>query len=248
MKRLFGGDAPVDAHGFRLRGREVSRLEALSDAVFGFAITLLVVSLEVPRSYDELMTMMTGFVSFGICFAMLLMVWYTHFTFFVRYGLHDFTTVILNSILLFVVVFYIYPLKFMFTLMVAGFLGIGRTPDMDFSMTGDQAVTLMLLYSLSIVVVFSVFCAMFVHAWRRREALGLDALERHITVTSIRYCAIWMLVGLLSMALAGFGGPRMVAFAGMSFALLGPLQGFNGWLRSRSAPAREEGERELAAA
>jgi allantoicase len=27
----------VDANGFRLRGREVSRLEALSDAVFGFA-------------------------------------------------------------------------------------------------------------------------------------------------------------------------------------------------------------------
>ncbi len=36
---------------FRLRGLEVSRIEALSDAVFGFAITLLVVSLEVPRKF-----------------------------------------------------------------------------------------------------------------------------------------------------------------------------------------------------
>ena len=34
----------VEKSVFRRRGTEVTRLEALSDAVFGFAITLLVVS------------------------------------------------------------------------------------------------------------------------------------------------------------------------------------------------------------
>lgn len=38
---------------FRLRGHEVSRIEALSDAVFGFAITLLVVVLEVPQTFGS---------------------------------------------------------------------------------------------------------------------------------------------------------------------------------------------------
>ena len=35
-------------------GREVSRIEGFSDAVFGFALTLLVVSLEVPDNFDGL--------------------------------------------------------------------------------------------------------------------------------------------------------------------------------------------------
>jgi len=38
-----------------LRGREMSRIEGLSDAVFRFEITLLVVSLEVPNTFDELL-------------------------------------------------------------------------------------------------------------------------------------------------------------------------------------------------
>jgi uncharacterized membrane protein len=41
---------------FRWRGKEISRLEGLSDAVVAFAVTLLVVSLEVPRTFDELLS------------------------------------------------------------------------------------------------------------------------------------------------------------------------------------------------
>ena len=52
--------------GFRWRSHEVSRIEGLSDAVFGFAITLLVVSLDVPRDFTELANRMRGFVAFAI--------------------------------------------------------------------------------------------------------------------------------------------------------------------------------------
>src|SRR4029077_13766622 len=110
---------------FRWRGHEVSRTEGLSDAVFGLAITLLVVSLEVPRTFAELMYAMRGFGAFAISFTLLFIVWYNQYKFFRRYGLQDDVTMVLNGILLFVVLFYVYPLKFVFTLIVNLFTGGG---------------------------------------------------------------------------------------------------------------------------
>src|SRR5438445_8553145 len=114
-----------DNKKFRWRSHEISRIEGLSDAVFAFAVTLLVVSLEVPRTFSELMYAMRGFGAFAISFTLLFIVWYNQYKFFRRYGLQDNVTMVLNGILLFVVLFYVYPLKFVFTLIVNMFTGGG---------------------------------------------------------------------------------------------------------------------------
>src|SRR5438132_2805264 len=112
-----------DSAKFRWRSHEVSRIEGLSDAVFAFAVTLLVVSLEVPKTFADLMTVMRGFGAFAISFTLLFIVWFNQYKFFRRYGLQDNLTVILNAVLLFVVLFYVYPLTFLFSFLLSSVTG-----------------------------------------------------------------------------------------------------------------------------
>src|SRR5438128_1553215 len=101
--------------GFRWRGGEVSRVESLSDAVFGLAVTLLIISQDVPKSYDGLIRSLLSFFPFAICFAHLMFVWFEHYKFYRRYNLRDDRTTVLTLVLLFLVLFYVYPLKFVFS-------------------------------------------------------------------------------------------------------------------------------------
>ena len=112
---------------FRNRGEDISRLEGFSDTAFGFAITLLVVSLAAPTHFTELLQLIRGLPAFAVTFFLVATIWYSQYTFFRRYGLGDLTTVILNLALLFVVLFYVYPLKFLFGLVFSRALTRSKT-------------------------------------------------------------------------------------------------------------------------
>ena len=90
---------------FRWRSSEITRIEGLSDAVFAIAVALLIVSVEVPKTFYELMAAIRGFFAFAICFALLLQVWHEQYQFFRRYNLQDSISVFLNCTLLFLVLF-----------------------------------------------------------------------------------------------------------------------------------------------
>src|SRR5205809_3523155 len=152
-----------DFPGFRLRGREVTRLESFSDAVFAFALTLLVVSLDVPKSFNDLVITMRGFPAFAICFLFLALIWNGHYKFCRRYGLDDGTARFLTCVMLFLVLFYVYPLKFLFNLSVTALLFGSVQP---LSMSGEQFTTLLVIYGLGFAAVYLAMTLLYLHAYR----------------------------------------------------------------------------------
>jgi uncharacterized membrane protein len=210
---------------FRWRGEDITRLEGFTDSVFAFAVTLLVVSLDVPDSFDELLRTMRGFVAFAICFYLLLIVWHDHYRFFRRYGLNDTPTMWLNSALLFIMLMYVYPLKFLFTLLMSELFGFADTETIELS----QVPLLMVIYGAGFVAVQLVFVVMYLRAYRLRADLELDALELSVTREEIQSFLLNAAVGLLSIAVAVLGGAPLVAVAGYAYILLFPLQFINGY-------------------
>ncbi len=175
----------IGKDGFRLRGTEMSRIDGFSDVVFGFALTLIVVALEVPRTYEELHRALLGFPAFCICFLFLIMVWYAHYRFFRRCNTHDFATIVINSVLLAVVLLYMFMLKFLATMITAELMphqeaGSGYKYVPIFNAPW-QAHELMVLYGLGFAFTYFCLAALYANAWRHREALHLNALERTLT-------------------------------------------------------------------
>lgn len=223
--------APALGPPFRLRGQQTTRLEGFSDAVFGFALTLLVVSLEAPRTFAEFQEALSGLLPFTICFAIFLPIWLEHHTFFRRYALGDPWTVLLNSLLLFVVLAYVYPLKFLFSLLSWELMGALPSAVTEPPITLAQMKVLMYVYGVGFAAIAGIFALFYANALRQAERLELTALERHDTVTSIAVQLVMVTVGLASIAAVASG--LHVRWAGLVYFAIGPAIGTARWLRGR---------------
>ncbi|MEZ4948311.1 MAG: TMEM175 family protein [Saprospiraceae bacterium] len=135
-----------------------SRIEAFSDAVFGFAATLLVVSLEVPKSFELLTQQLKGFASFGLSFLALVLIWFVHYNFFRRVNRFDNWILAFNMILLFLVLYFVYPLKFLTNMLVE-----------PIKMQPEEFSLLFQLYSLGFLAIFLTIALMYFRAGRNEQ-------------------------------------------------------------------------------
>lgn len=228
-------------HGFRWRGTDISRIEGLSDAVFAFAVTLLVVSLEAPKTFTELVRLMHGFVSFGVCFALLLMIWHAQYIYFRRYALDDKTSFLLNAALLFVVAFYVYPLKFLFTIFVNGMTGYHEVTAAGVPIRAMQRADwrpLMEIYSAGFIALYVIFALLYRHAYSLREELALSPMETYETRGVVQENVLMIGIGTLALVLAFLNLPQ---YSGLSYALIGPGQTWLGLVHAKRRRLLSEG-------
>ncbi len=169
---------------FRWRGREVSRLENLADGVFAFSVTLLVVAQQVPTTFDGLMGVVRSFPAFAACFVLLMVFWNVHYKFFRRYGLEDLLTRTVNYAILLLVLFSVYPLKFLFTAWLGGGAGVG---------TIDNLFLVYRVYGLGLGGLWLLFGLLFWNAYRQRARLGLNPVE--VLLTKLDLAAVAVNVG-----------------------------------------------------
>jgi len=169
------------------RGGHISRLEALTDAVFAIAITLLIVSHDVPRDYEHFRSVMWGFCGFAVTFFALIAIWYNTFKFHRRFGIEDGYIVFLSSTLIFIVLFYIYPLKFMAQIIInTMILRNGFGVEFDVGYAGSVDIShLFLVYGAGVFFIWFILGLMYLHAYNKRDILELDSSELLITTNSI---------------------------------------------------------------
>lgn len=177
-KLLFG---PPNNHEFRHRGKEVFRIEGLSDAVFGFSISLLVAALEVPQTFAELKIITMGAIPFFLTVALIFLFWYRQYIFFRRYGLNNFTTILLNLAYLAVIIFYIYPLKFLFSLLLSSWGGLALFAEANEKglviLANDEFPQLIILFSIGYFLTWFIIYLLHQHVLKHAVSLSLSRFE-----------------------------------------------------------------------
>lgn len=217
--------APPTEPYFRWRGGEITRIEGFSDAVFAFAVSLLVVALEVPHTYAELLGVLRAFPGFIASFVLLYLFWSYHYRYFRRYGLEDNFSKWLNAALLLLVLFSVYPLKFLFGLMFQGLFGSsGLHGTHAISLSSEQEWSgLLYIYGAGLAGIFCCYAGLYQHAYNLRARLRLTRAEEILTVSAVRGYAIAIGVCLLSLLMVKLGRNAEAGWVYFLIAILVPI-------------------------
>ncbi|MEL7541621.1 MAG: TMEM175 family protein [Pseudomonadota bacterium] len=214
-----------DPH-FEWRGQTVTRLENLSDIVFALALGMLLLTDTPPSTYTELISFLINIVPVAAGFAILFGIWNAHFTFFRRYGLADGKIVFLNSMILLLVLFVAYPLRFIFDSLF-GYVIFLFTEDatrlMLSEMNYQNSARGVAIFNAGFAMIIFLTSLMYQHALSKADMLGLSQNEIRVSKRTMgRYrgetaiaslvvvLAIFTPLGPFSGALLGLSWPNAV--------------------------------------
>lgn len=178
----------------KYRGENASRLDNLTDAVFGIAITLLIFNLTNPNSFGDLITFTKTLPAFLISISFIIIIWNEHLGFSEIYTLNDTRLTILNTIFIALVIFYVYPLRFL-TLFLTNFF---FNTDIHVNIQGDQVPYLMIYYGFVAFALYFILYLFYHRASTLKNELKLNRYEEFYTSSQKKRLLIMFAVPLAS--------------------------------------------------
>jgi len=169
--------------------KETGRLEALSDGVFAIAMTLLVLSIPLPKggatAQDTLGQLKLPLITYVISFLTILVMWVNHHYMFQFVARIDRFFVIANGLLLMVVVFVNYP-----TVLVAD------------SIQASGAQFAAITYNVTLIIASALYNALWFRIVGQRRLLVSNADDAEVASYTRQYI---------------LGGPMYVVALGLAF-------------------------------
>jgi hypothetical protein len=221
---------------------EMTRLETFIDAAFAFAVTMLVISNgQVPNDIPALLAAFKNVPAFVASIAVLSIFWRGHWLWSRRFGLEDGVSIFISWTMLVTILIFVYPLKLLFGGMFYYLTGhaVGQSIG---AITAAQARVLFAVYALGIMAIAVEVWLLNLRAWRLREALRLNELERGLTFGELVGWSVPATVGLMSLVLAVTLPIQFIQWSGwiyLSLTVLSPLLR-TWWRRKAQAGARME--------
>lgn len=214
---------------FRFRGVEPGRLENFSDAVFALAITLLLISTSAPTNFEQIKRFAWDIIPFCFCIALIILIWHQHFVFYFRYGLRNGTVLLLNTLFLIIVLFYVYPLKFLTKLILFPVAYIFNQDEimveLNKTYAGTDMAYLMVIYGVRATSVFAVLMLMYRYALKNAALLQLNEIEEFDTKASMHANFLMGIIPFLSVLVAIILRNQMLEgmFSGFTYFLYFPV-------------------------
>ncbi|XVJ66137.1 MAG: DUF1211 domain-containing protein [Lacibacter sp.] len=204
-----------------VRGNEIYRVEALSDAVFAFTVSLLIMSLEVPKTFEELQHIMLQFFPFLATVSLVFFFWYLQNHYFRSYGLNDTKVILLNLCLLVLLLFYVYPLKFLFSLLLGFVLQINYFEAVvakgETVILQQEFPALIMYFSAGYAVIWMIFYQLYRHVSVQKQKLQLSDFEIVLLKSQQRDALVQVMIGIASILFA-YG--NLPVWSGVCFLMI----------------------------
>jgi len=180
------------------RGESPSRLDNLTDAVFGIAITLLLFNISNPNSFTDLISLTKTFPAFLISIGFLILIWSEHSNFTLIYSLNDQVFKLINTLFIALIIFYVYPLRFLSLILTSAFFDI----NIPVNITGENVPDLMIYYGFVAFALYVTLYLFYRRALNIKLKLQLNDYEVFLTNQMMKRMIIMFSVPMVSIIIA----------------------------------------------